>query len=112
MHRAKPIVVRQAEARAFMEGDEFCRHYVTTEKITFGTSTLQPGQRGGLDSGHPDAHEVWFCIAGHVLIDVGEGEFVQLWTGDVVVMPEGVPHTVVNVGDTPAYLSWSLAPSS
>ncbi len=112
MDRAKPIVVRQAEARAFMEGDEFCRHYVTTDKVTFGTSTLQPGQRGGLDGGHPNAHEVWFCIAGHVLIDTGDGEFVQLWSGDVAVMPEGLPHTLINVGDTVAYLSWSLAPSS
>ncbi|MHB8695151.1 MAG: cupin domain-containing protein [Solirubrobacteraceae bacterium] len=112
MESDRALVVRQDEARAFMEGDEFCRHYVTTDKITFGTSTLQPGQRGGLDTGHAGAHEAWFCISGNVLIDHGNGQFVQLRPGDLAVMPEGLPHTLVNVGEKVAYLSWSLAPSA
>ena len=107
----KPVVIREREARSYMEGDEFCRHYVSTGKVTFGTSSLQPGQHGAVDHGHPHSHEVFFCIRGHVLIDTGEGRYVELYEGDAAVMPEGVPHTLVNVGDVPAFVSWSTGPT-
>jgi mannose-6-phosphate isomerase-like protein (cupin superfamily) len=94
-----------------MEGEEFCRHYVSTGKITFGTSTLQPGQRGAVDVGHPMSHEVFFVIMGHVLIHTIEREHFELCEGDAIVIPEGVPHTLINVGDTPALVSWSAAPT-
>lgn len=64
----KPLVIRGRDAAPFMKGDEFFRHYVSTGTITFGTSSLQPGQHGAVDTGHPDSHEVFFCIRGHVLI--------------------------------------------
>lgn len=111
MDTTKPTVVRESEARTFMEGDEFCRHYLSTGKVTFGTSTLQPGQRGAVDTGHPNSHEVFFCIRGHVLINTVGTEHIELREGDAVVIPEGIPHTLINVGEIPAYVSWSAGPT-
>jgi mannose-6-phosphate isomerase-like protein (cupin superfamily) len=94
-----------------MEGDEFCRRYVSTGRITFGTSQLMPGQRGAVDTGHPDSHEVFFVIRGRVLVYTTERDYFELQEGDAIVIPEGVPHTLINVGTTPALVSWSAAPS-
>ena len=107
----RPRVIRQADAESFMEGDEHCRRYVSTGKITFGTSSLQPGQRGAVDTGHPDSHEVFFCIRGTVLVHTEGSEHFELRAGDAIAIPEGIPHTLINVGDEPALLSWSAAPS-
>jgi mannose-6-phosphate isomerase-like protein (cupin superfamily) len=107
----RPTVIREADTTTFMEGDEFCRRYVSTGKVTFGTSQLMPGQRGAIDTGHPDSHEVFFVIRGHVLVHTVEQEYFELRSGDAIVIPEGVPHTLINVGTTPALVSWSAAPS-
>lgn len=107
----EPVVIRERDATSFMEGDEFCRHYVSTGKVTFGTSSLQPGQRGAVDPGHPGSHEVFFCIRGHVVIYTEERTCLELHEGDAAMIPEGVPHTLVNVGDTPAFVSWSAGPT-
>mgnify|MGYP005978587209 FL=1 len=40
-------VIRKLDSRVFLDGPEVCREYVVTPKITFGSSTLQPGQTGG-----------------------------------------------------------------
>ena len=107
----KPIVIREGDTTSFMEGDEYCRHYVSTGKITFGTSSLHPGQRGTIDTGHPNSHEVFFCIRGHVLVHTEGRDYFELREGDAVVIPEGVPHTLINVGETPALVSWSAGPT-
>ncbi len=108
----KTTVVRKNEASLFLEGVEVCRQYFETEKITFGTSTLLPGQRGDIDPGHPDSHEVFFVVKGHVLLLVETtGETYELFEQDAIIMPETVPHTLVNIGDTEAVISWSKAPS-
>lgn len=107
----RPMVIREADTMVFMEGDEFCREYVSTGKITFGTSLLMPGQRGTVDTGHPNSHEVFFVIRGHVLIYTSERDYFELQTGDAIIISEGVPHTLVNVGETSALVSWSAAPS-
>lgn len=107
----RPIVIRESEAEEFMEGDEFCQRYVNTGKITFGTSSLQPGQRGAVDNGHPDSHEVFFCVRGTVQVHTVDEDYFELQAGDAIVIPEGVPHTLINVGETPALVSWSAAPS-
>lgn len=111
MEATKPVVIRERDTTSFMEGDEFCRHYVSTGKITFGTSSLQPGQRGAVDTGHPNSHEVFFCIRGHVVVYSEERDYFELYEGDAVVIPEGVPHTLINVGNVPALVSWSAGPT-
>lgn len=105
-------VVRQSESRSFMEGDEHCREYLKTGKITFGTSTLLPGQRGTVDKGHPGSHEIFFVSRGRVLLHVPDrDQYFELHEQDIILMPEGVPHTLINVGEEKAVISWSLAPS-
>lgn len=111
MQQTVPRVIHRGEATSFMEGDEFCREYFDTGKIRFGTSTLRPGQRGAIDTGHPSSHEVFFVVRGHVLIHTEGATYLELHEGDAAVMPEGVPHALINVGDTEAVLSWSCAPS-
>jgi quercetin dioxygenase-like cupin family protein len=107
----RPQVIRERETTVFMEGDEFCRQYVSSGKITFGTSFLPPGQRGAIDTGHAESHEVFFVVRGHVLIYTSDRDYYELQAGDAIVIPEGVPHTLVNVGETSALVSWSAAPS-
>ena len=104
--------VRKNEARLFLEGVEVCREYMLTPKITFGTSTLQPGQRGDIDPGHADSHEVFFIVKGHVLLLVETtGATYELFEHDAILMPETVPHTLINIGSEEAVISWSKAPS-
>lgn len=105
-------VVRKGETGLKLEGPEVCREYFVTPKITFGTSTLKPGQRGDIDRGHAVSHEVFFVVRGHVLLLVETtGACYELFTEDAIIMPETVPHTLINIGDNDAVISWSKAPS-
>ena len=104
-------VVRKKEARNFMEGPEHCREYLKTDKIVFGSSTIPPGQRGNIDTGHPRSHEVFYVSRGHVLLYIkAREEYHELEEGDVILMPEGVDHTLINVGEETAVVTWSMAP--
>ena len=60
-------IIRAIEAKTFVDGEEFIKQYVQTPRLTFGVSVLQPGKTGGLDPGHSEADEVFFCAKGHVL---------------------------------------------
>lgn len=102
-------LIRQSEARNFMEGPEHCREYVKTEKLWLGTSTLPPGQRGNIDVGHPNSQEVFFVCRGHVLL-FDEKWHYELFAGDAILIPEGLPHTLINVGEETAVLAWAGAP--
>ena len=105
-------VVRKGETKITLEGPEVCREYFVTPKITFGTSMLKPGERGDIDRGHPDSHEVFFVSKGHVLLYVETtGVSYELFEEDAIIMPESVPHTLINIGDVDAVVSWSKAPS-
>lgn len=103
------MIVRQVEARNFMDGPEHCREYFRTEKLWLGTSTLQPGQRGNIDPGHPFSQEIFFCCKGHVLL-FDERQYYELFSGDAILLPEGLPHTLINVGEETAVLAWAGAP--
>jgi quercetin dioxygenase-like cupin family protein len=105
-------VVRKNESRLFLEGPEVCREYMATPKITFGTSTLKPGERGDIDRGHPNSHEIFFVVKGHVILFVeSSGKHYELFEEDSILMPEGIPHTLINIGAEDAVISWSKAPS-
>lgn len=103
-------IVRQCEARNFMEGPEHCREYHKTSRLWFGTSALPPGQRGSIDTGHPNSDEVFFVCEGHVLM-YDEQQYYELFAGDSILMPPGVPHTLINIGDRPALIAWAGAPA-
>ena len=105
------LVVKKMDTRSFMEGPEHCREYLKTDKILFGSSELLPGQRGAKDPGHPNSHEVFYVVAGQILLFVEEqNKYYELTEGDCILMPEGVSHTLINVGEEKAILTWSQAP--
>jgi mannose-6-phosphate isomerase-like protein (cupin superfamily) len=102
-------IIREIESRAFMEGPEVCREYVRTPKMWMGTSTLQPGQRGSIDPGHHHSEEVFYISQGHVLL-YDEVQYYELYAGDAIFIPEGLAHTLVNIGDETAVVVWAGAP--
>jgi quercetin dioxygenase-like cupin family protein len=106
-------VCRELDARPVMEYEELALVYFQTDKLLFATSFLPPGTRSGLDSGHPGAHEVAYCVAGEIVLELGENreEAVRLKAGDAYLIEEGVPHTVYNAGREHAHVTWSVAPS-
>lgn len=101
---------KSSDAKIFMEGPEVCRLYYKTEKLTFGSSQLNPGQTGAVDPGHPNSHEVFFCARGTVLLKVGE-TYHEMHEGDAVLVPPTEPHQLTNIGLDIALVTWSLAPS-
>jgi mannose-6-phosphate isomerase-like protein (cupin superfamily) len=104
-------IVRKSDARNFLEGDEHCRLYVNTGKILFGTSTLLPGKRGAVDTGHVQGDEVFYVAKGCVLCFFPHQDLhTELEKGDIVVIPPGEPHQLVNASSSEAVICWALAP--
>lgn len=105
-------VCKYDDAKVFLEGCEVCREYVVTDKITFGSSTLQPGQTGDVDPGHPHSHEIFYAAKGTVIVrNTATAECFVLKEGDAILIEEGEPHELTNIGDTMAVVTWSAAPS-
>jgi hypothetical protein len=52
MQSPTAVIVRESEARSFMEDAELCREYLREPRVWFGTSTLEPGAVGAIDPGH------------------------------------------------------------
>ena len=104
-------VIRKNESRVYLDGPEVCREYVITPKIVFGSSTLQPGQTGGIDPGHPEGHEVFYVSRGTVLMhNTKTHEFYELNEGDIILVYESEPHEMTNIGTDLAVITWSCAP--
>lgn len=101
---------KQGETKIFMEGPEVVRLYFKTDKLTFGSSQLNPGQTGAVDPGHPNSHEVFFVARGSVLLRVGD-VYHEMHEGDAVLVPPSVPHQLTNIGLDIALVTFSLAPS-
>lgn len=105
-------VVRKTEARVYLDGPEVCREYAVTGKITFGSSTLLPGQTGAIDPGHPESHEIFYVSRGTVILrDPNTKECYELNEGDIILVSEGIPHELTNIGTEVAVVTWSCAPS-
>jgi len=102
------MVIRQADAKNFMEGVEHCREYVRDSTLWFGTSVVPPGQRGEIDPGHDNSEEVFFCAKGHILVHDGS-RYYELREQDALLIPPGLAHTIINVGEVPATVVWSGA---
>ena len=98
-------------AKTFMDEGEFIREYFRTERLTFGVSELLPGKFGGLDRGHKEADEVFYCAAGHVLCYfLEEDRYYEMGEGDALLIPQGVGHKLFNVGEEKAIIIWCCAP--
>ena len=102
-------LIRQGAAKNFMEGVEHCREYVRDATLWFGTSVVPPGERGEVDPGHGVSEEVFFCAEGHVLVYDGE-RYYELAKNDALLIPPGLPHTIINIGEVSATVVWSGAP--
>ena len=109
MPASAATIIREMDATFFTEGDEHCREYLREPRMWFGTSTLQPGQHGAIDPGHERSVEIFYCCSGRVTLNDGERDY-ELSAGDAVIIPEGLPHALTNVGSTPALLVWAGAP--
>ncbi len=106
-------IIKRENARLFMDGPEVCREYIVTDKITFGSSTLQPGQTGAIDRGHPVSHEIFYASKGNVIMrDPSTGVCFELNEGDAILIEEGEPHELTNIGETIAVVTWSCAPKT
>lgn len=104
-------IYRPSDADLFMDGPEVCRQYLVTDKITFGTSTLLPGQTGNTDPGHAEAHEIFYCSRGHVVMyNRDSNKYYELHEGDILLVEEGEPHQLTNIGTEVAVVTWSCAP--
>jgi uncharacterized cupin superfamily protein len=109
MSELNATIIRSTEARTFMEGPELCREFVKMPKIWLGTSCLPPGGRGNIDLGHKNSAEVFYVCTGHVLL-YDEKQYYELFAGDAILIPEELPHTLINIGDDQAVLVWAGAP--
>ena len=108
---AQLTLIRQQDAETIMEGDEFVRVYAHTDKILVSVATILPGQRGMLDPGHQGAHEVAYVIKGDIIFEFPDSKkWMELHAGDAVLIPEGEPHAVINIGQQTGEIIWSLAP--
>ncbi|KQW72478.1 hypothetical protein ASD03_32320 [Ensifer sp. Root127] len=109
MRTDQATIVRSKDARVFTDGPELCRDYLRTDTMWFGSSTLAPGQIGGLDTGHPNSWEVFYCATGHAVINDGKRCY-ELFAGDSLVIPPALPHTIHNVGSETVTIVWAGAP--
>jgi len=108
---SKGIIVTKDDARIFLDEQELCREYHKTDKITFGMSELAPGAVGGLDAGHSEADEIFFCVQGEVLCYFPEEDkYYHLKTGDALLIPPNSGHRLFNIGEEKAVIIWSCAP--
>ncbi|MGN0733545.1 MAG: cupin domain-containing protein [Emergencia sp.] len=105
-------VIRKSDARVFLDGPEVCREYAVTGRITFGSSTLQPGQTGAIDPGHPESDEIFYVSRGtFIMRNPDTNECYELHEGDIIIVPQGAPHELTNIGTDIAVATWSCAPS-
>lgn len=107
----KGTVKRIVEAKVFMDEGELIREYFRTDRLTFGVSMLLPGAVGGLDPGHKEADEVFYCAKGHLLCYFPEEDrYYELHEGDALLIPEGVGHKLFNIGEEKGVIVWCCAP--
>jgi len=105
------IIKKPRDARTFLEEQEIVREYFKTDKLYFGVSTLKPNAVGGLDTGHAEADEVFYCVQGHVLCYFPEDDnYYELFAGDALLIPPLTGHKLFNIGDEDAIISFSCAP--
>ncbi len=108
---AKGVVKSIKQAKAFMDEGELVREYYRTGRLTFGVSELAPGKVGGLDPGHAEADEVFYCAQGRLLCYFPEEDkYYELEKGDALLIPQGTGHKLFNIGDEKGVIVWCCAP--
>ncbi|MBA2758535.1 MAG: cupin domain-containing protein [Chloroflexia bacterium] len=76
---------------------------------TLGVVTIEPGKRNPLHF-HPNCEELLYVMEGEADHKLGD-EMFHITTGDVIRIPQGVPHWAQATGETPlvALISFSAA---
>ena len=102
-------VMKRTDSKQFFEGDEQCNLYMNTEKMIFGTSSLEPGKEGAADPGHKYGEEIFFVAKGILTCQFSKLS-KELQEGDAVIIPIGEPHKLINTNKEPVLVCWALAP--
>jgi uncharacterized RmlC-like cupin family protein len=108
-------VVKSSEALLRLEGDQhkvLVEMFISTEYLTVGRITLQPGQQTEPASRGGD--EGLYLLEGrlHVLLPEHQGSCCfELNPGDGFYVPEGVPRQFFNYSDQAARLLFGVAPA-
>jgi len=78
-------------------------------EMTVGLATFAAG-KGNTEHTHPDCEEVVYVLDGEVEHTLGD-QRVTLRAGDLIVVPRGVPHRLLNASgaDMRAYIVFSSA---
>ena len=69
-------------------------------EMTFGRVTIKPGNCNPRHC-HPTCEEVLHLLSGELEHSLGD-QRIRMSAGDSIVIPAGVFHNAVNVGDVPA----------
>jgi mannose-6-phosphate isomerase-like protein (cupin superfamily) len=105
---------RRHDTQDVQEDDELSRVYFQSPRISFAVATLPAGGSTPVDAGHADAHEVLYCAAGSVEVELGDPtrrrRKIRLGRGDALLIHDGVAHRVSNPGASDAELVWAAAP--
>jgi mannose-6-phosphate isomerase-like protein (cupin superfamily) len=77
-----------------------------SQQFSAGLFFVRPGGQGHADT-HEDAEEVFYIIQGQANI-LMDGEDCHVKAGDVVFVPAGVSHQVINTGDETYCAFWLI----
>jgi mannose-6-phosphate isomerase-like protein (cupin superfamily)/DNA-directed RNA polymerase subunit RPC12/RpoP len=86
------------DIREFDKKDILKMSPLTTDKFVFNTFFFSPGQVLKLHK-HPASDELFYIVEGRGQFTVGDNQ-VMVDSGSVIYGPAGVPHGLVNSGDT------------
>ncbi len=67
---------------------------------TFAVAVFDAGE-GNVEHTHPNCEEIVYVVEGEIDHTLGE-QRTRLGPGDLIVVPRGVPHRLINDGQSPA----------
>jgi quercetin dioxygenase-like cupin family protein len=108
-------VIRDADLLWTLVGDRsriLCGLYASTEHLTVGKMSLQPGQKS--DVQHHDGDESLYVLDGTLNIRLPESQgpsWFELQPRDGFYIPADVPHQYYNVSGSPVNLLFGVAPN-
>lgn len=74
-----------------------------SDSMTIGKCVIKPGKENPFHS-HPNCSEILVVQEGMIEHAVEDGKFVKMGPGDVITIPQDLPHHARNVGETDAVL--------
>ncbi len=74
-----------------------------SDDMTVGRCVIKPGQSNPCHS-HPNCYEVLVVEKGRIAHLIEDGKEVEMGPGDVISVPQDLPHQARNIGDEDAVL--------